>query len=539
MTTAGLAFAVLLVAAPAAGTSAATARTGHCSGLAVTVRAHRRSPRRRSCAPLAVQSLLSGVSAPQPALIAATAAAARLSTHGRQARLRKQVLAFGRALQAALDVLPQAASTSRAARARAAETGVGRTSTQPINRQGDNGTTMTGTETDEYPADGYVGSGKTIDMAMQGDGVSSRQTISEKAFMPRCPGKDGKSTGTVEADINMRAWSKEVIIVMHLHVSGTVTEQFDAQGQPTGTQVDLSFSDTQAIRGGSARSDSSASGTITNDSANASGSGDATTDFIKNAISSAVKGATEAAGAAIGAVRGTAAGSELQLTFSGSGTFDASNSTADGSTAHDDLSWSVRYDLERDRDHPDRLDPVGVGTMTSGPGSFRYSWPGFQVSCSGALQIPSSAPQPQIVPLSDNPVRLQVDSITAVGADGSSAFAGCTGAAPGTTDPYDASGDAAGLAADTLNLPYDLQPAVTLPPAIVTTGSGTVSLSTADLQQQPKTSCDDLFGTPAGTCTRSLQWNGTAVLAPLACPAAASARAGEATAPQARSENGG
>jgi len=427
----------------------------------------------------------------------------------------------------------RAAPTAPARRASASASipGVGRTETQDAGGD-ENGVRVTGTATDLYPDDAHAGEGQITDMkAAAKDGEVTSHT-EEAAFMPRCPDKDGRSSGQVTTNARQVARTGDAVVQVVLHMSGTVTEQFDGEGHYQSTSVDVNFSSLKTVRSPGESFDKEVDGSIderidadgkVDGQVGASVHGGASEAEAQAAVKDFVKQLFKATSVARSGVRKAVEGGALTLTYSGQGSFDLEDEGGGGeSRAHDDLTWTAEYELRRDGE---RLEPDGPGTLSAGPGNFSFRWPEYMVDCTGQL---ADGPQlPEITPAgyTDTEQRFELKPIHSL-LDGEdlSNYLACQGEISNL--PYDGSGVAADQTAGALNpsLPYVLEIDVRIPTAAAKAGAFSSHVTEADGQAKLPSSCDELFGTLPGECTMSLHYTGTVTLAPRSCVASGDAR---------------
>ena len=496
----------------AGGIQPSAARTSRCRGVRLTV--HRRARRRGArCVRLDLGKLLSSTGAPEPILISAKQLAAALPRHGRLAGRRKAVLGLAKVLQTRARALAAPASASSLASASASIAGVGRSESRSADSE-ENGTKMTGTVTDLYPDDSHAGTGQVTDMTARGKDGSEMTTHTEvAAFLPRCPGKDGKSSGQITLDSRTVVRGGGVVLQSVMHLAGTVTVQFDQEGHFQSTSFDVSFQSVKTARGTDGSFDKEVDGHVdeqfgadgaASGDAGASIHGSASEGEAQAAVRQYANDAVKASAAARDGVRKAVEGGALKLTFTGQGTFDLEDEGGGGeSRAHDDLAWTAEYELRREGE---KLEPVGPGALTAGPGSFRFQWPEYHVDCAGSL---ADGPQlPEIEPAGG--VGLQRFELKPIGGlldeSGLVNYLGCQGEISGL--PFDGSGEAADQTAGALNpsLPYALEIALEIPDAAAKAGSYTRHVTEADGEEHLPASCDDQFGTQPGECTMSLHY---------------------------------
>jgi FecR protein len=199
----------------------------------------------------------------------------------------------------------------------------------------------------------------------------------------------------------------------------------------------------------------------------------------------------------------------VTVEFSGSGTYSTTNMPGEQSQTSSTvaLDWTSTFPASLAQDGT--LTPTALGTLTKGPGTFTFSDPSFNVSCSGEAPIAASATPPS---LQVSGSTITVQSATAFDSDGSSGgYASCQGTAPGSGDPFDGSGEAASdVGVINPYLPDVLSARVQLPSLLG--GQVTVPVTNADAPAQLPASCADQFGDDA--CNMSLSWSGTITVTP-------------------------
>jgi hypothetical protein len=510
----------------AGGAQPSAAAASRCRGVRLSV--HRRSRHSRArCVRLDFGKLLAAPGAADPILTSAKQLAAALPRHGGLALRRKTILKLAKILQARTQLLAAPASSSSLASASIA--GVGRSESKSANSE-DDGAKMTGTVTDLYPDDSHAGTGQVADMKVSKDGVEITTHTEGAAFLPRCPGGDGKSSGPVTLDARVVVRSGGEVIQSTMHMAGTVTVQFDQEGHYQSTSFDVSFGSVNTARGAGGSYDKEVDGRVeeqidadgtASGEVSASIHGSASEGEAQAAVRQYVNQVIKTTAAARDGVRKAVEGGALKLTFTGQGTFDLEDEGGGGeSRGHDDLAWTAEYELNRE---VEKLEPVGPGALTAGPGNFSFRWPEYQVSCAGPL---ADGPQlPEIVPAGGVGVqRFELKPIDELRDEsGLVNYLGCQGEISGL--PFDGSGEAADQTAGALNpsLPDALEVNLEIPDAAAKAGSYATHVTEADGQGHLPSSCDDQFGTQPGECTMSLHYTGTITLAPRSCVASVNA----------------
>jgi hypothetical protein len=216
---------------------------------------------------------------------------------------------------------------------------------------------------------------------------------------------------------------------------------------------------------------------------------------------------------AVALLTGTAAASAtplpVELSFQGSGTFDATNGAKTSGPTHavDALSWDVSYKGSLENDTLS-FEP---GAVPASAGSYQFTDDGiFKGSCTGTIPPAPGAAAPKAV-ASDG--KLQVQSITSVDQnDATHSFDGCTGTSTGGTTQNNGEEAASTVGAIEPYLPGVLTAQVDLPPikTLIQDGTFTKSVSESDAAVQLPDSCASEFGwSDPGQCVMSTSWTGT------------------------------